>query len=556
MGHSDHRAVVSEFSEDDFLRGPSRWHFNASYINDNQFLQKMNNQIEEFLAVQDQNLDNGVSKRNKWELLKSRIKTVCMQYGRYKKMLNSESGEREKELDNIAKQLANHPEDMTVQKHYEEYKKRLEIEQLVKARGAAVWSKAKWIEEGDRNTKYFLNLEKNRSSSNVIRHIKNERNEIVQNPGKVLSAIKNFYDKLFSRDKNLRDTESKLNTFMQHCQHPTLTQEERDACDTHITIEEMGAALKQLNNESAPGCDGITAVFYKTFWRLLKAPLFDCFRECLEVGELSISQRRGIITLIHKGKNTSRDELGNWRPITLTNVDYKIYTKVLALRLQQVTKQILNENQCGFIKGRNIANQIRLIDDVIKFAEEANIDGLVVSLDYQKAFETVNKECIMAALKQFNFGPNFIQFIKTMLTNTHSAVTFAGWVSEWFPSQRGMRQGCCVSPLLFVLVVELLARKIREDDEIKGPLALKLQDNIKLVQYADDMTLLLKDEDDLNHALDIIDSFSNISGLRLNKNKSLSMWIGSSKTKDNTHQGISWIKIKEQPKYKNSSHIF
>ncbi|GFR88834.1 hypothetical protein ElyMa_000779100 [Elysia marginata] len=106
----------------------------------------MNNEIEEFLAVQDQNLDNGVSKRNKWELLKSHIKTLCMQYGRYKKMLNSESGDREKELDNIAKQLANHPEDVTVQKHYEECKKRLEIEQLVKARGAAVRSRAKWIE--------------------------------------------------------------------------------------------------------------------------------------------------------------------------------------------------------------------------------------------------------------------------------------------------------------------------------------------------------------------------------------------------------------------------
>ena len=118
----------------------------------------------------------------------------------------------------------------------------------------------------------------------------------------------------------------------------------------------------------------------------------------------------------------------------------------------------------------------------------------MVSLDYQKAFDTVEKKTIIAALKCFNFGAQFTKFIETILKkNTQSAVKNGGWLSNWFTTSRGVMQGCCVSPLLFVLVVELLAIKIRNRDDTKGVLRDSvLQDNLNLLQYADDMTLLLK----------------------------------------------------------------
>ena len=95
-------------------------------------------------------------------------------------------------------------------------------------------------------------------------------------------------------------------------------------------------------------------------------PLYGSFTQSIEKGQLSTSQRRGIITLINKGKDTARENIINWRPITLTNVDYKILTKLLARRLQGVIKKIVHENQSGFIKGRNITTHIRLLDDLIK----------------------------------------------------------------------------------------------------------------------------------------------------------------------------------------------
>ena len=196
-------------------------------------------------------------------------------------------------------------------------------------------------------------------------------------------------------------------------------------------------------------------------------------------------------------------------------MDYKIFTKLLAVRLQKIIKTIVHENQSGFIKGRNISSHIRLIVDIICFADKQQLDGLVVYLDYQKAFDTVEKKTIIASLKCFNFGARFTKFIETILKNTQSAVKNGGWLSNWFTTRRGVRQGCCVSPLLFVLVVELLVIKIRSRDDIKGV----LQDNLKLRQYVDDMTLLLNNEADMNVALGEIDTFSKVSGLKLKEEK-------------------------------------
>ena len=122
-------------------------------------------------------------------------------------------------------------------------------------------------------------------------------------------------------------------------------------------------ALKNMNNDSSPGSDSIPTEFYKFFWPQIKDPLFNSFKSALSSKSLSTSQRRGILSLIHKGNNSDKNDLKNWRPISLMNADYKILTKLLALRLQGIVQYLVNENQSGFIKGRNISHIIREIDD-------------------------------------------------------------------------------------------------------------------------------------------------------------------------------------------------
>ena len=116
--------------------------------------------------------------------------------------------------------------------------------------------------------------------------------------------------------------------------------------------EEVGQALNAMKNGSAPGGDGLTVEFYKFFLPQLKIMVTNIFNEAFASEELTYTQRQGI--LLHKGKDLPRDRLNNWRPVTLTNTDYKILAKVMARRMGLVVNKLINEDQVGYLKGRNM----------------------------------------------------------------------------------------------------------------------------------------------------------------------------------------------------------
>jgi len=103
---------------------------------------------------------------------------------------------------------------------------------------------------------------------------------------------------------------------------------EKLLCDQEINLEDIENAVKELNKGSSPGMDGLPSEFYQTFFEDIKFLLFDYYKECFDKGELSETSQIGIISLSHKGKSLERDVLTNWRPITLTNTDYKIIAKI------------------------------------------------------------------------------------------------------------------------------------------------------------------------------------------------------------------------------------
>ena len=102
---------------------------------------------------------------------------------------------------------------------------------------------------------------------------------------------------------------------------------------------------------------------------------------------LSASQYKGVLTLLHKGGG--REDIKNWRPLTLLNWDYKIISKLLAERLKNVLTKLIHPDQKGFVKGRNISEANRMIQDIIQYADEENEEGIIVFLDQQKAFDRV-----------------------------------------------------------------------------------------------------------------------------------------------------------------------
>ena len=201
----------------------------------------------------------------------------------------------------------------------------------------------------------------------------------------------------------------------------------------------------------------------------------------------------------------------------LLNCDYKIAAKAIANRIKNVISKLVNNDQTGFLKGRFIGENIRLIDGIINHTAAYDIPGLLLFLDFEKAFDTVEWSFIWKTLESFNFGPSIINWIKLCYENIESCILNNGWASSFFTPERGVRQGCPLSPYIFILGVEILAEKIRRNNAIKGILVHGKE--IKISQYADDTTIILDgSQTSFVSALHDLERFSAISGLRLNNN--------------------------------------
>jgi hypothetical protein len=238
-------------------------------------------------------------------------------------------------------------------------------------------------------------------------------------------------------------------------------------------------------------------------------------------------------------KNKDPRFLKNWRPISLLNTDYKIITKLLANRIKKVLPTVINPDQVAYLKQRFIGQNIRTIFDILGYTKLMDKKGIIAFLDFEKAFDTIKWSVIYDALTLFNIGPSFISWVHTIYNESSACVTNNGFSSPFFTLERGVRQGCPLSPYLFIMVVELLANKVRKSDSIKGIIIGNTE--IKLVQMADDTTMFVEDPKSLENALEILAMFEQYAGLRLNKTKTEAMWLGKNRNNKTTPLPVKWV---------------
>ena len=515
IGLTDHRLVTTLITPQCQNRGPGIYKINTALFRDAQYVKIIIDCIERS-KFENTHLNDQL----KWEMMKINIRETTQQYSRFL------GREKRKEKQNILDDI-NHlegeyikePCNDTICKDLSDLKKKREIILIEETKATSIRAGIKWIQEGEKNNKYFLGLEKSRNNTNTIHSLKSQDSDtLINSSDEFLVEIRDYFQKLYKADK--RDTEilNSYTTFLNDVNICPIHENDKNTIDTDINEKELLHALKKMKNGSSPGSDSIPTEFYKFFWHQIKEPLFKSFMFALRSKTLSFTQRRGIISLIYKGNDSDKNYLKNWRPISLMNCDYKILTKLLAIRLQGIIHTLVNENQSGFIKGRNISHIIREIDDIIEEEKKNKSENLILTIDFEKAFDTISSKFIVETFRSFGFGNNFMNWIEIIMKDRTACIKNNGYISEEFDLQRGIRQGCPISPLLFVVAVELLAIKTRQDCKVKG---IKLdEDFTKIRQYADDTTFLLGGVEDFSRILTILERFSECSGLRINKSKS------------------------------------
>ena len=309
--------------------------------------------------------------------------------------------------------------------------------------------------------------------------------------------------------------------------NPKLSFESKNKLEGELSEKEILAALKKMKNNKSPGTDGFTSEFFKFFYNDIKAFIKRALNEGFVEGKLSITQRQGLITCLPKGDKPEQF-LKNWRPITLLNVIYKIASACIAERIKTTLTELISDDQTGFISGRYIGENTRLTYDILHITDEQDIPGLLLIVDFEKAFDSISWKFINHTLNFFNFGDSIKRWINLFYTDIQSCVIQNGFLSEPFNVKRGCRQGDPLSPYIFLLCAEILSRQFKANTEIKG---IEIAGTKYLLsQFADDTTIFLDGtENSLNEALKILKTFAIASGLKLNSSKTRAIWIGCEK---------------------------
>jgi hypothetical protein len=225
-------------------------------------------------------------------------------------------------MEKLEKLLSTNPSD-EILIQYHEHKTYIEDFNNDKANGAILRSKAAWAEFGERNSKFFLNLEKRNYNMKCITKLLNEDDTEITLPDKILEYEETFYKNLYSapiKNNNEKIEEQQAANYFKDETIPKIGEHEKATCESDITQHEISIALKDLQNGKSPGSDGFTPDFYKFFWPVIKNVVFQSIMQADKNKHLSIDQKRGVINLIPK-KNKDPRLLKNWRPISLLNTD-------------------------------------------------------------------------------------------------------------------------------------------------------------------------------------------------------------------------------------------
>ena len=274
--------------------------------------------------------------------------------------------------------------------------------------GIKIRSRCDWYEFGEKSNKFFLNLEKHRAIQNTIKEVICNGQEIT-NANEINFNIFSFYNSLF-KDK-IKCTIESCREFLKDIPGPSLTNEQKNICEGELTEKELYNALIDIDNNKSPGNDRLTKEFYYTFWNDIKDVFITFIIESKRKKVLSMSQRQAIIKLIEK-PNKDKRFIENWRPISLLNVEQKIISKALASRLKKVLPCLIGPGQTAYVDERFIGESGWLIADIIETSNLENIKCYLLAIDFEKAFDSLNHNLLIAAFEKFGFGFDFIDWIK------------------------------------------------------------------------------------------------------------------------------------------------
>ncbi|KAI3461929.1 hypothetical protein Pfo_018592 [Paulownia fortunei] len=328
----------------------------------------------------------------------------------------------------------------------------------------------RWIDQGERNSKFFHSLVKKKRARGTIHSI-THNGILLTDREDIATSAAEFFQSLFSDDID------------------ALLDDSLDCLErlpTNFCPDSLCSALEYGRNQT---CDGFSALFFQHCWDFIQEDVRDAVEDFFSGTPMPRSFTATTLVLIPK--TDSPDTWNDFRPISLCNVTNKIITKLLSLRLAKLLPDLIAPSQSGFVQGRLISDNILLAQELIHSIDSRQVqDNVVFKLDMAKAYDRVQWGFLYKVLQKMGFPTYWISYVRHCIENCWFTVLINGVPTGFFKSSRGLRQGDPISPLLFVLAADFLSRGLdalfrEHEDMYYRNQALR----ITHLSYADDIII-------------------------------------------------------------------
>ena len=524
--------LVSFTLKEECERGPGFWKMNTSILHDRAYRFLVDKTADDVLSLR---LEDPIER---WLVFTETIAIDTRAYCTKKKAIENKMRILcEKRIKDLEQRLSP-SQNLQLHKEHEYFSSKLRHWYHKEIDGYQTRIKTQpRLEPGEPNISFFADLEKKGAKKKCITHLIDSKGQLKHDTDSMKKIVTDYYTKLF--DTKLTDTRT-AHRLLQNIKKQ-LTPKQKSDLDEIITREELEKVVAKLQKHKTPGPDGIPAEFYQVYWFRIDDLYLD-FVNAVKDTAFPKKKNTSITSLFYKEKGEVF-LLANYRPIALMNVDVKIITKLLAMRLKVVLPTIIHESQTA-VYGRNIGNSIHLVRDIIDLANNNNEEGALLFLDQEKAFDRVSHTILIDALKAYGFGDYFIHWIQLLYSNAFTRIDLNGFLTSEIPLRCGVRQGCPLSALLYVMIIEILALQLRANPNIVG---FTIQgEKIISTHYADDAVIKITQNKCFKEVYKDLKDYEQATGAKINYHKTAGLWLGKWRDrKDDPFQDIDPVNTKK-----------
>lgn len=518
---SDHAPVSMQYDLSDYFKSQRKpWRLNESLLQDPAIVADVSKEISHYFHTNTiEESDFGLT----WEAHKAVIRGVLIKHG--SRVKKQKSAQLASLFDKLHKLESAHKTTPSRPLGSELDTIRMQITDLLqfKAKAALQISRKKIYESGNKCGRLLAQSLKTQNTASYIPHINSSTGRRAALPQQITQEFRSYYENLYNLNMTQPSPE-KIAEYLANSKLPSLSTETRDILDEPITLTDIQLAIKNTKQGKAPGPDGLTLQYYKTLLPSLGQYLTKLFNDLGKGKPLHKDTLQAQITVIHK-EDKDPTQCGSYRPISLLNTDLKLFTKILATRLQQHITSLIHLDQVGFVPTREARDNTTKVLNLLYHATKTATPTVLLSTDAEKAFDRVNWSFMLSTLKHIGLGDSMVNWISAVYATPTARVRVNGVMSEAFQISNGTRQGCPLSPLLFALTLEPFLCHIRLNPDITGLILDNTQ--YKISAYADDLMFSLTNPMiSLPNLLKEFSEYGSLAYLKINWAKSEAMSVG------------------------------